>query len=181
MTFNYTLKSNHCDCTLETVWRTERVNGLKFSDYEGLTCESFIMLVTSGWILFAIPKSISLSDAFTITKFAGFKSLWTIPEKQDTYIQNQSRLLNYSEVTYCDRKTEDGWWSSIEGDRKKKVTMFMNGLDGLQHVLPVELPLQWIHCFAVSQPSVEIQVSTLHQHVDVAVGYFTAIIHWTII
>lgn len=51
--------------------------------------------------------------------------------------------------------------------------MFVDGLDSLQHVLPVELPLQRIHSFAVSQPSVQIQVSTLHQHVDVAVGYFT--------
>lgn len=51
--------------------------------------------------------------------------------------------------------------------------MFVDGMDGLQHVLPVELPLQRIHSFAVSQPSVQIQVSTLHQHVDVAVGYFT--------
>lgn len=44
-----------------------------------LTCESFIILVTSGWILLAMPKSINFNDAFTMTKFAGFKSLWTIP------------------------------------------------------------------------------------------------------
>lgn len=37
------------------------------------------MLVTSGWILFAMPKSISFSDAFTKTKLAGFRSLWMIP------------------------------------------------------------------------------------------------------
>lgn len=58
--------------------------------------------------------------------------------------------------------------------------MFVDGLDGLQHVLPVELPLQWIYSFAVSQPRVQIQVSTLHQHVDVAVGYFTANTYKTI-
>lgn len=52
--------------------------------------------------------------------------------------------------------------------------MFVDGLDGLQHVLPVELPLQRFHSFAVSQPSVQIQVSALHQHVDVAAGNFTA-------
>lgn len=52
--------------------------------------------------------------------------------------------------------------------------MFVDGMDGLQHVLPVEHPFVRIHSFAVSQPCVQIQVSTLHQHVDVAVGYFTA-------
>lgn len=41
-----------------------------------------MMLVTSGWILLAIPKSINLSEAFTMTKFAGFKSLWTIPTRR---------------------------------------------------------------------------------------------------
>lgn len=40
------------------------------------------MLVTSGWILFAMPKSINFSEAFTITKFAGFRSLWTIPAQK---------------------------------------------------------------------------------------------------
>lgn len=58
--------------------------------------------------------------------------------------------------------------------------MFVDGVDGLQHVLPVELPLQRIHSFAVSQPSVQIQVSTLHQHVDVAAGNFTANTYTTI-
>lgn len=53
-------------------------------------------------------------------------------------------------------------------------TVFVDGLDGLQHVLPVELPLQRIHRLAVPQPRVQIQVSTLHPHVDVAVGYFAA-------
>lgn len=58
-------------------------------------------------------------------------------------------------------------------------TMFVDGLDGLQHVLPVELPLQWVHSLTVSQPSVQVQVPTLHQHINVAVCYFTAIIHIT--
>lgn len=50
------------------------------------------------------------------------------------------------------------------------VTMFMNGLDRFQHVLPVELPLQRVDCaLAVPQPGVEVQASILHQHVDVAV------------
>lgn len=38
-----------------------------------------MILVTSGWILFAMPKSINFSEAFTMTKFAGFRSLCTIP------------------------------------------------------------------------------------------------------
>lgn len=38
-----------------------------------------MMLVTSGWMLLAMPKSISFREAFTMTKLAGFKSLWTIP------------------------------------------------------------------------------------------------------
>lgn len=45
-----------------------------------------MILVTSGWILFAMPKSINFSEAFTMTKFAGFKSLWTIPT-QKRYLQ----------------------------------------------------------------------------------------------
>lgn len=52
--------------------------------------------------------------------------------------------------------------------------MFVDSLHGLQHVLPVKLSLQGIHSFAVSQPSVQIQVPTFHQHIDVAVGYLTA-------
>lgn len=40
------------------------------------------MLVTSGWILLAMPKSISFRDAFTMTKLAGFRSLWTIPAER---------------------------------------------------------------------------------------------------
>lgn len=50
----------------------------------------------------------------------------------------------------------------------------MDGLDGLQHVLPVQLPLQWIHSAAFLQPPVQIQVAALHQHVYIAAGYFTA-------
>lgn len=57
--------------------------------------------------------------------------------------------------------------------RKRKSTVAVDGVDGLQHVPPVELPVQWSHSFAVPQPSVQIQVPTLHQHVDVAVCYFT--------
>lgn len=52
--------------------------------------------------------------------------------------------------------------------------MFVDSLHSLQHVLPVKLPLQGIYSFAVSQPSVQIQVTTLHEHIDVAVGYLTA-------
>lgn len=52
-----------------------------------------MMLVTSGWILFAMPKSISFSEAFTMTKLAGFKSLWIIP------IQNTHTHMQWLEVT----------------------------------------------------------------------------------
>lgn len=52
-------------------------------------------------------------------------------------------------------------------------TVFVDGVDSLQHVRPVELPLYWFHTLAVSQPRVQIQLSALHQHVDVAVSYFT--------
>lgn len=53
--------------------------------------------------------------------------------------------------------------------------MFVYGLDGLQHVLPVQLSLQWIHSATFLQPPVQIQVSALHQHVYIASRYFTAI------
>lgn len=53
-------------------------------------------------------------------------------------------------------------------------TIFVDGLDGLQHVLPVQLSLQWIHSSAFLQPPVQIQVSALHQHVYIAAGYLTA-------
>lgn len=58
------------------------------------------------------------------------------------------------------------WWHI---DRKQ--TMFVDSLHSLQHVLPVKLPLQGIYSFAVSHPSVQIQVTTLHEHIDIAVGY----------
>lgn len=54
-----------------------------------------MMLVTSGWILLAIPKSINLSEAFTMTKFAGFKSLWTIPARPSTVsVKNRDSYCN---------------------------------------------------------------------------------------
>lgn len=59
-------------------------------------------------------------------------------------------------------------------------TIFVDGLDGLQHVLPVQLPLQWIHSAAFLQPPVQIQVAALHQHVYIAAGYFTAKIFLTV-
>lgn len=52
---------------------------LTVTETNNFTGESFMTLVTSGWILFAIPKSINFSEALTMTKFAGFKSRWTIP------------------------------------------------------------------------------------------------------
>lgn len=54
--------------------------------------------------------------------------------------------------------------------------MFVDGLDGLQHVLPVQLSLQRIHGGAFLQPPVQIQVSALHQHVYIAAGYLAAMI-----
>lgn len=121
-----------------------------------LTCVSFIILVTSGWILLAMPKSINFNEAFTMTKFAGFKSLWTIPARKS---YERVKPSKYNRETLM----------SLES----KPTVFVDGLHRLQHVRPVELPLQGIHSFAVSQPCVQIQVTTLHQHIDVAVGYLT--------
>lgn len=53
-----------------------------------------MMLVTSGWILFAMPKSISFSEAFTMTKLAGFKSLWIIPiQNTHAVVRSDHQLL----------------------------------------------------------------------------------------
>lgn len=54
------------------------------------------------------------------------------------------------------------------------ITMFMNCLDGFQHVPPIELPLQGVDDLALAKPGVEVKVPTLHQHVDVAVCDLTA-------
>lgn len=51
--------------------------------------------------------------------------------------------------------------------------MFVDGVHSLQHVPPVSLPVQRFDSLAVAQPGVQIQVSTLHQHVDVAAGDLT--------
>ncbi len=52
--------------------------------------------------------------------------------------------------------------------------MFVDGVHCLQHVPPVALPVQRVDGLAVAQPGVEIQVTALHQHVDVAAGDLTA-------
>lgn len=80
-----------------------------------LTCESFIILVTSGWILFAMPKSISFSEAFTMTKFAGFKSLWTIPA-QKTYLELLENLIIL--VFQTTRRIDDGLARAIEKENR---------------------------------------------------------------
>lgn len=130
-----------------------------------------MILVTSGWILFAIPKSINFSDAFTMTKFAGFKSRWTIPAQAQTFWDSE-KLLIVSKTQHL-KVNELSWGSGLP-------TIFVDGLDGLQHVLPVQLPLQWIHSAAFLQPPVQIQVAALHQHVYIAAGYFTAKIFLTV-
>lgn len=99
------------------------------------TWESFMMLVTSGWILLAIPKSINLSEAFTMTKFAGFKSLWTIPTRPSTVsVKNRDSYCNILKHILKKKKNHGKIWD-------RKTTMFVNGMDSLQHVLPVELSL----------------------------------------
>lgn len=78
-------------------------------------------LVTSGWILFAIPKSINFSEALTMTKFAGFKSRWTIPT-QWRYFELREILDKYHKKTF---KVHDLLWGY------GFATMFVDGLDGL--------------------------------------------------
>lgn len=137
---------------------------------QNFTGESFMTLVTSGWILFAIPKSINFSEAFTMTKFAGFKSRWTIPaQRRYFWIKRKSESFPTQHFKVYDLSWDYGF-----------PTIFVDGLDGLQHVLPVQLPLQWIHSAAFLQPPVQIQVAALHQHVYIAAGYFTAKIFLTV-
>ena len=57
-----------------------------------------------------------------------------------------------------------------DNGRDGNPTMLVDGMHCLQHVLPVELPLKGKDRLAVPYPSVQVQVPTLHQHVDVAVG-----------
>lgn len=45
------------------------------------TWNSFVTLVLSVWIALEMPKSISFKSPFTMRKFAGFRSAWTIPIK----------------------------------------------------------------------------------------------------
>lgn len=75
-----------------------------------------MILVTSGWILFAMPKSINFSEAFTMTKFAGFKSLWTIP--------TQKRYLQLLDIP-------DHFPHLMTFKLGRFTTMFVDGLDGL--------------------------------------------------
>lgn len=49
------------------------------------------------------------------------------------------------------------------------LTMPVDSLHCLQHVPPVELSFQGVDSLAIAKPRVEVQVATLHQHIDVAV------------
>lgn len=88
-------------------------NTMRLVFNKNLTCESFMMLVTSGWIRFAMPKSINFSVAFTMTKFAGFKSLWTIPAYGTQHIHCwfiisviNKVILACELASHCDNQ----WW-----------------------------------------------------------------------
>lgn len=69
-----------------------------------------MMLVDSGAIARAIPKSMSFSSPCTNRKFAGFRSEWTIPSSRmeftEVSICCQSRRIRFisREVCFSDRK-----------------------------------------------------------------------------
>lgn len=124
-----------------------------------------MMLVTSGCMQLAMPKSISFREAFTMTKLAGFKSLWTIPARG----RRDTPTMTHGMNTLTQGKT----WERGNG-RGEEGTVLVDGVHRIQHVLPVELPLQRDDGLAVPQPRVQVQAPALHQHVDVAVCDFTA-------
>lgn len=51
----------------------------------------------------------------------------------------------------------------------------MNCVNCLQHIFPVTLAFPGIDGFFLFKPSIKINISTLHYHVDVLVCDFTAI------
>ena len=51
----------------------------------------------------------------------------------------------------------------------------MNRVNCLQHIFPVTLAFPWINGFFLFKPTIKINISTLHYHVDVLVCDFTAI------
>lgn len=54
-----------------------------------------------------------------------------------------------------------------------KNTMFMDCVNSLQHIFPIALSFQWIHLFFLFKPAIEINISTLHYHVDMLISDFT--------
>lgn len=53
--------------------------------------------------------------------------------------------------------------------------MLMDRVYGLQHVFPVALAFPWIDGFLLFKPTVQVNVSTFHHHVDVPIRDFTAV------
>lgn len=51
----------------------------------------------------------------------------------------------------------------------------MNRVNCLQHIFPVTLAFPWIDGFFLFKPSIKINISTFHYHVDVLICDFTAI------
>lgn len=49
----------------------------------------------------------------------------------------------------------------------------MNGVNSFQHIFPIALPFQWINVFFLFQPAIEIDISTLHYHVDMVISNLT--------
>lgn len=53
--------------------------------------------------------------------------------------------------------------------------MLMDCVYCLQHVFPVALAFPWIDRFFLFKPTIQVNVSTFHYHVDVPLCDFTAI------
>lgn len=49
----------------------------------------------------------------------------------------------------------------------------MDCVNSFQHIFPIALSFQWIHLFFLFKPAIEINISTLHYHVDMLISNFT--------
>lgn len=49
----------------------------------------------------------------------------------------------------------------------------MDCVNSFQHIFPIALSFQWINFFLLFEPAIEINISTLHYHVDMTISNFT--------
>lgn len=49
----------------------------------------------------------------------------------------------------------------------------MDCVNSFQHIFPIALSFQWINFFFPFEPAIEINISTLHYHVDMMISNFT--------